>query len=334
MTTRAKLAAICMALIAPSLLSAPIAEAAPSRAQVQQQLDALSRQIAVVDEDYNVARIDLAKVESRIRDARQQKAKADVSLVGLREAASARAAAMYKAGLPDVVLAFFGSKDPNDLNRRMSVSNRISEWQSGLVSSLEIAGQRSQHATEDLAGQLQKAKAINAALAAKRTTLEASAAEQQRLLDKLAAQEAAAARARKVTVKPRATLAAVAMPENLPVSGSAKVALQTAYAQIGKPYRWGAAGPDSFDCSGLMLYSWGKAGVSLPHSSRAQYSATPRVARNALQPGDLVFFGSPIHHVGMYVGNGSMINSPESGETVQVRSMDRRDYVGAGRPGV
>ncbi|MGH9198023.1 MAG: C40 family peptidase, partial [Acidimicrobiia bacterium] len=72
----------------------------------------------------------------------------------------------------------------------------------------------------------------------------------------------------------------------------------------------------------------------LPHSSRAQYGATKRVSKGDLQPGDLVFFGSPIHHVGLYIGNGNMINAPETGEYVGIRPAFRRDYVGAGRPGV
>ena len=82
------------------------------------------------------------------------------------------------------------------------------------------------------------------------------------------------------------------------------------------------------------MWAWGQAGVSLPHNSGAQYNATPRVARGDLEPGDLVFFGSPIHHVGMYIGNGQMVEAPYSGNSVRVVPIARSDYVGAGRPGV
>lgn len=79
-----------------------------------------------------------------------------------------------------------------------------------------------------------------------------------------------------------------------------------------------------------MMAAW--AGVSLPHNSGMQYSATRRVSRDQLQPGDLLFFGSPIHHVGMYIGNGQMVDAPRTGLNVRVVSTDRSNYVGAGRP--
>ncbi|HEY4018565.1 MAG TPA: NlpC/P60 family protein [Pseudonocardiaceae bacterium] len=100
--------------------------------------------------------------------------------------------------------------------------------------------------------------------------------------------------------------------------GAAGVAIQAAEAEIGVPYVWGGASPSGFDCSGLMLWAWAKAGISLPHSSEAQSTMGVEVPLSQLQPGDLIFFGSPIHHVGMYVGNGDMINAPDTGQTVKI----------------
>ncbi|HVL81403.1 MAG TPA: NlpC/P60 family protein, partial [Actinomycetota bacterium] len=117
-----------------------------------------------------------------------------------------------------------------------------------------------------------------------------------------------------------------------PVRPGAAKAVETAAAQIGKPYQWGAAGPNSYDCSGLTQYAWKAAGVSLPHSSRAQYSSLPKVSKDELQPGDLVFFGSPIHHVGIYEGGGVMINATQTGDFVKRSSIHRKDYAGAARP--
>jgi peptidoglycan DL-endopeptidase CwlO len=114
----------------------------------------------------------------------------------------------------------------------------------------------------------------------------------------------------------------------------AEVAVEAALAQVGDPYQWGAAGPDSFDCSGLTMYAWTQAGVSLPHNSGAQFAATTRIPQSEWQPGDLLFFGSPIHHVGMYIGSGQMVAAPYTGSSVGVFSVNRSDYVGAGRPGV
>ncbi len=130
-----------------------------------------------------------------------------------------------------------------------------------------------------------------------------------------------------------AVAAAADIPSNIPTAKGASRAVAVAMAQIGKPYVWGASGEASFDCSGLMGYAWGAAGHSLPHSSRAQYAATRRVSQSELQPGDLLFFGSPIHHVAMYIGNGQMVEAPHRRALVRVRSAARRDYVGAGRVG-
>jgi cell wall-associated NlpC family hydrolase len=75
--------------------------------------------------------------------------------------------------------------------------------------------------------------------------------------------------------------------------------VQAALSQVGKPYQWGGVGPNAYDCSGLTMWAWAHAGVSLPHSSQMQYEATARESQSDWQPGDLLFFGSPIHHVAM-----------------------------------
>jgi peptidoglycan DL-endopeptidase CwlO len=116
-----------------------------------------------------------------------------------------------------------------------------------------------------------------------------------------------------------------------PPSSRAAVAVAAAYRQLGAPYDWAADGPGAFDCSGLTAYAWAAAGVSLPHSSQAQFDVGAHVARSQLARGDLVFFGSPIHHVGIYVGNGEMIDAPQTGDVVRVQSIDRPDYAGAVR---
>jgi cell wall-associated NlpC family hydrolase len=105
-----------------------------------------------------------------------------------------------------------------------------------------------------------------------------------------------------------------------------------AKSRIGCPYVWAASGPSEFDCSGLAMWCYGKIGISLPHSSQEQYNSGPHVSRKDLEPGDLVFFGSPIHHVGIYVGGGEMIEAPYTGARVRYASAFRSDYAGACRP--
>jgi cell wall-associated NlpC family hydrolase len=117
-----------------------------------------------------------------------------------------------------------------------------------------------------------------------------------------------------------------------PVKSGAAAAVNTAKAQLGKPYVYGAAGPDSFDCSGLTMYAWRAGGVGLPHSAAMQYDAIAHISVAQLQPGDLVFFYTPISHVGIYVGGGQMIEAPYTGAVVRYASIYRPDLVGAGRP--
>jgi peptidoglycan DL-endopeptidase CwlO len=118
-------------------------------------------------------------------------------------------------------------------------------------------------------------------------------------------------------------------------TGSSKGAKALAYAkaQLGEPYARSGAGPSSWDCSGLTMMAWGSAGVSLPHSSRQQFNRGKSVAKSDLQRGDLVFFYSDIHHVGLYAGNGQVIHAPRPGKSVEYIKMSYMPYAGARRPG-
>lgn len=131
---------------------------------------------------------------------------------------------------------------------------------------------------------------------------------------------------------------------DVPITPTARAAIDFAVNQIGLPYVWGGNGPQQgstgFDCSGLTTFAYSSAGVSLPRTAHTQYFATGRIMQAGdLQPGDLVFWGSPatkIHHVGLYLGNGVMVNAPTFGMPVQVALVSKggRDFAGAGRPGV
>jgi cell wall-associated NlpC family hydrolase len=120
---------------------------------------------------------------------------------------------------------------------------------------------------------------------------------------------------------------------NPPASGRGAKAVWWAERELGRPYRWGAAGPSSFDCSGLVMWAYRHVGVSLPHHAASQIGHGQRVSRSNLQPGDLVFFGYPIHHVGMYVGGGDFIEAPYTGCDIRISSLSGRgDFAGACRP--
>ena len=151
----------------------------------------------------------------------------------------------------------------------------------------------------------------------------------------LAAQEqragSRAAEATGVLEDLEAKAAAKAEEKRIEASGGPAVAY--AKAQVGKAYVYGAAGPDSFDCSGLTMMAWKQAGVSLPHNSGAQYAAGQKISKSELKPGDLVFYYSPISHVGIYIGNGQVANALNPGSGVQVSGVDDMPFAGAARVG-
>ena len=162
------------------------------------------------------------------------------------------------------------------------------------------------------------------------------------------AREAAERRARELQRQQQEQASGGLGPVDPPPSGSAadgrstaaqgRTAVRYAQAQLGKPYEWGASGPDTFDCSGLTMMAWRQAGIRLDHYSASQYNQGTHVSIADLRPGDLVFFAtntsdaSTIHHVGIYVGDGQMINAPETGDVVKYASIYRSDLIGATRP--
>jgi cell wall-associated NlpC family hydrolase len=118
------------------------------------------------------------------------------------------------------------------------------------------------------------------------------------------------------------------------VSSRAGTAVNAALGQLGVPYRYATSKPGvSFDCSGLTAYAWAQAGVGLPHQSRMQYASIPHVAKGAAQPGDLIFFYSPISHVSIYLGGGQQVHAPNTGSVVKVGSVNWGKVSGVGRPG-
>jgi cell wall-associated NlpC family hydrolase len=155
-------------------------------------------------------------------------------------------------------------------------------------------------------------------------TVDDKLAEAEELLDELEAEERAAVLSRDSDVR---------APSSVPAEGRAAAAVDYAMAQVGDAYVYGAAGPDAFDCSGLTMMAWAQAGVSLPHSSSAQYSSGPHISESQLMPGDLVFYYSPISHVGMYIGNGMIVHAANPGTGVLVSDLHYMPYVGAVRPG-
>jgi len=257
------------------------------------------------------------------------------------------AAAAYRAGGADQFVQLVNTSTPQTFLDRASSLNRIAAGQSAQLAAAATARHRLATVRAEAAQEQATSAAVAKAMAGQKAQIEGALAEEQQLLSSLKAEERARLNAQRQAAARAARAAAAAARAsrsrsfssatssatyNGPASGRAKVAVQEAYNQLGKPYSWGASGPNSFDCSGLTMWAWGHAGVSLPHSSQAQYSSGPHVSQGDLQPGDLVFYGSPIHHVGIYIGGSRMISAPHSGDVVKIQDAFRSDYTGAVRP--
>ena len=216
---------------------------------------------------------------------------------------------------------------------RMSTLQLVAGHQNSILETAagaNVAAAQAQTAAQDSATQ---AKATYDKVAGQQAELQKQVAEYQAVYDRLSAAEKAAAAAAAPPVHASRAERAPA-PASGPVvasSGAAQIAVDTAMAQRGKPYVWAASGPSSFDCSGLTAYAYRAAGIGLPHSSALQSRIGQAVSRAQLQPGDLVFFYSPVSHVGIYIGNGQMVHAPTSGDVVKVASVDSMGGFAGGR---
>ncbi len=263
----------------------------------------------------------------------------------MRDVVGQIAATAYKAGSVDSTFALLLSEDPTEFLRQAADLSQLNRQQAATLRQMTTA--RLQLAQDRKAVRQERARAaeLKADLASERRTAERKLAQARRLLATLEAEQRARLEAERREAVARATSARDGAQRasrdsregtfptyDGPASGRAAEAVRTAYAQLGDPYAWGGDGPDSFDCSGLTMFSWRAGGVSLPHSSSAQYSAVRHISVSDLQPGDLVFYYSPISHVAIYIGGGKVIDAPYPGLSVHITGLYSMPLTGAGRP--
>jgi cell wall-associated NlpC family hydrolase len=314
-------------------------EAPASSAEAIQLVAARAHDLEVVSEQLNDARVQLEAQQAAAAQAAAQIASADAAVGTAREHVREVARSAYTGDQLDTLQAVLTSTSAEEMLDRVGTLDSIAAHNNGILDAAQQAGAA---ATAAKATADQAAAGAQAALAdvtARQAGLQAQIAEYQADVARLTAAEQAAAAAaaeqqqaaaavdidRSAPAASRATRpapAAAPAPAVSAGSGSAQAAVNTALAQVGDPYVWGAAGPDAFDCSGLMQFAYRAAGVSLPHSSSGQSGMGRPVSRDALQPGDLIFFYSPVSHVGMYIGNGQMVHAATSGQPVKVASID------------
>ena len=326
--------ALLVAFVALVGVAAPGAQAdpTPTVAEARRELARLEAEADDAVEEYNEARLALTKAQRHAAALQARVRRSQARLTALQRAMGGFASAAYQSGGIDSFVTLMTTSDPQTFLDRATTLDRIASDQAGQLRLLKAAANALRGQREEAAAAVAASRAVERRMAAVRSAIEAKADRQERLLDIVESRADRLARAAREAQQSRSRASRSVRPTySGPASGRAQIAVAEAYRQLGKPYRWGAAGPDSFDCSGLMMWVWGKAGVSLPHSSRAQYGYGRHVSKSELQPGDLVFYGNPIHHVGIYVGGGRYIAAPQTGDVVSFRDVNRSNYTGATR---
>jgi cell wall-associated NlpC family hydrolase len=299
-----------------------------SPARLEDQLDKLNREADQLVEQYNQSNEALKKIRRNLKGLRAEANGAQDDLRKLQATLGARASAAYVQGAGSAVAAVLGSDDPAAAIARVQVLEVLASHDGDLMDQLGVAGQAFAERQRNLV-------AAEKVQAAEVERLQAKKAEVERAADKtralLARMRAADRPSRPST--PSSTSGPVAPPPTGggAVSGSAAAAVAYARAQVGKPYCYGGAGSGCFDCSGLTMMAWQQAGVSLPHSSASQINVGRRISASELQPGDLIFYYSPISHVSIYVGGGQRISATHTGDYVRVQSLGS-SIVGFSRP--
>jgi cell wall-associated NlpC family hydrolase len=263
-----------------------------------------------------VLKADLRATQLRVDAATARLRELSGTLAQARSVVNALAVAAYQVGPTFTVSGILSATSPHDAVARITLLDATSRARQAKVLALTRLDAAWQRDHDILVALAQEQTSGLRRIADLRTTVKRDIAtlERQRARNQARSQDLR-------NVQPPA------------VSGAAGKAIRYAYSKLGKRYRFAAAGPNEFDCSGLTMASWRAAGVALPHSAARQYHSVAHIGRASLAPGDLVFYYGDIHHVALYVGNHTIIHAPNVGETVRLESLDYAPIHGYGRPG-
>ncbi|MFM8944347.1 MAG: NlpC/P60 family protein [Actinomycetota bacterium] len=317
--------AVALLLLAGALTPAIPSAAAPSAAQVaeaKRKLEELNRQLELYVEQYNQARLALEKVQDRLAETRDARDQAIVDQSAAEKALNRNAARAYQS-VGSQLLSLFDATSLNDFSDRLEFIGNIAQADLDLATRAARARERANWTAAQLRDAITERKKV----------LDDIAAKKKEILDGVAK-----ARALYTTLNRdfqdaiRSSAAYAGEPPRVSDDRIQRV-LDAAFSMRGVRYVFGAANPSyGFDCSGLMLWAYAQIGIYLPHSSQAQYATLPHVDRADLKPGDLLFFYSPISHVGMYLTRTTMIDANHPGDVVNVRPIHWEYFVGAARP--
>ena len=290
----------------------------PSLKELVAQATQLSNEVDSLGQQYDGLKIQLAHANSEVKIAKQASARADAAMAGSQKAVAQLAAMGYMNGGMDPTLQMLTSGNPNLFLSQASTVQQLDDEAGMRLSTLQkerLAAERAQTTAKE---EIATANELQSQINGKVSTINVKL----KVLNSSAMTQAMA------VFSKTGSYPDVVMPEATNVGTTA---LRAALTQRGKPYVWGSAGPDSYDCSGLVVWAFAQEGISLPHYTGDQWNSGMHVSRDDLEPGDLVFFFPDISHVGLYIGNGLMVDAPSTGQVVQVQPVFWNEYVGAVR---
>jgi cell wall-associated NlpC family hydrolase len=325
------------AVIVPNMASATphLKPPKPTIDSVQQQLGALALKNDQLVERYNTANNAYHETKHAAIKAAVDYRIVAARLASAREQLSASAAAQYEGGSFSAAGALLSSDSGSSYLDQLDTLSMLSSHNAQVVSSFAATQKLAKDAKNQASDLFAEAKDKFAAVSKQKIETQQQIDKYTKLLASLNEQQRAAWAAQMNPTVPQAQIVQASSKISLGhiTSQQARTAVKFALAQVGKPYVYGAAGPSSYDCSGLTMQAYHAAGISLPHSAADQYNYGHHVASTALQPGDLMFYYSPIGHVTIYIGDGMMVSAPQTGENVKVIPADTNDgsYTGATR---
>jgi cell wall-associated NlpC family hydrolase len=311
-----------LAVVGTLFVTAPAQAAPTTSGEAAELVAARGHELEVLSERFNEARVALAAQQEATRAAAATMEQATAELAVAQQHVRGLARTAYTGEGLGSFQALLTSDSADAFVDRMATLQLVAGHQSGILERAASASVTAAQAGATAQQAAAEAQAQYDAVAAQQAALQAEVDQYRAEFAKLSAQEQQAAIAGHHGEE-RASRSEdrEAEPASGPVvadSDAAQTVIDAAMAQRGKPYVWAAGGPNSYDCSGLTAYAFRAAGINLPHSSRMQSRMGQPVSRDELQPGDLVFFYSPVSHVGIYIGDGQMIHAPTSGDVVKV----------------
>lgn len=335
--TKRRLAITCASLSALLLVTTlPSATAAQSLSDVRAQVTRLQVEAAAAAEAGQAAQVELGRLTRSLNTVKAQDSLQASSIAALKKSIGAIANQEYQSNGMSAGLSLLFSSDPTLYLRAAGSLGVVTSKKALQLSRYATAEQRLRATSLTLNDKVALVKAAQAKYAKQEALAQSKLKQAQSLLAKLTKEQRDALAKLQANQDNADQLASLALAsQGAKVSGRAGIAIRYALKQLGRNYRFGAAGIIYWDCSGLTMQAYKAAGVSLPHSAAAQSGYGKRVPLNKLMPGDLVFFGRPISHVGIYYGGGRMLDAPHTGARVRIESFSsyfgREKFVAARR---